>query len=204
MILRQQQSTVLSRQPKAGRCVTLHSAFWLLAFLFALLICAAPTKIVAQRRIVSPTRVMSAIHLSFKQRRDLVLAYRAGAHYSLGLPFAAIVWQESSACANAVESSAGAYGCAQVKEVAAKAVTGFKIPTWDLADPDLQDENMAIGARYLDLCMQRVGWPAGIGCYYVGIRAAIKLGKRRLVKLRYTQDVLARMAALRHLPWSED
>ena len=146
----------------------------------------------------------SVSHLSRAQKEALVMAYRAGNQYGLGLPFAAVVFQESSACANAVESSKGAYGCAQVREIAARAVAGVAVPVWDLANPDLQDENMAIGARYLDLCMRRMGWPAGIGCYYVGLSAAVKMGKRRLDRLPYTREVLAKMRKLRNLPESLD
>lgn len=181
----------------------LCGAFWVLAFLFALLI-VGPKTHGSTGTVNPPVAIGSAISLTQSQRDALVAAYRAGAHYGLGLPFAAIVWQESSVCANAVESSAGAYGCAQVREVAVRAVTGRTLPPWELGDPNLKDVNMAIGAAYLSLCVSKFGWPAGAGCYYVGVGAAAHMGRPALTKLPYTQSVLRRMAALEKLPQSED
>lgn len=142
--------------------------------------------------------------LDTAQKHALVEAYRAGNHYGIGLLFAAVVMQESTACMHAGTSSAHAYGCAQIRESAVIAVTGAPLPAWELLDPTMQDENMAIGARYLDLCLQRFGYPAGIGCYYVGPDAGAKLGRKRLSRLPYTKAVLANMKMLEQLPQSEE
>lgn len=154
---------------------------------------------------ISPTSALpKPVTLSSAQKQALVVAYRLGAHYGIGLVFAAVVWQESSLCKLARESKAHAHGCAQVRESAVIAVTGSPLPPWQLDNPALQDENMAIGARYLDLCLQRFGWPDGIGCYYLGPDAAAKVGHRRLVTFWYTVDVLDKLKQLRQLPLSED
>lgn len=152
--------------------------------------------------------------LNTMQKQALVEAYRAGDHYQLGLEFSAIVYVESRLCANAVRSAAGALGCAQVKPVAAEAVSGMRLPAWQLSDPNMRDVNMAIGARYLDLCLQRFGWPIGAGCYEQGIPRTRILQRKGCFRARaerikpcrevrrYMAAVLAAMKWLKNLPGS--
>lgn len=142
--------------------------------------------------------------LTRAQKQALVAAWHAGYHYGLPDTFAAVVFVESSACRDAVESSAHAYGCSQVKQEAVKAVTGIHIPAWQLLDPALQDENMAIGAKYLSLCIQRFGYPEGIACYYQGPSAASKKTRAQLRHFWYTRAVLAALVWIKQLPTSEE
>ncbi len=138
--------------------------------------------------------------LSSAEAHALVRAYRAGDHYGIGFIFAAIVWEESTFCVRMHGDHGRAYGCSQIHESAAEAVSGVKIPPWMLDDRNLDDFNLALGARYLDLCLRRFGYPAGIGCYHVGIPEAGAMGKRALSRLPYTQLVLARIRRLHRIP----
>lgn len=145
-----------------------------------------------------------ALNLTYAQKQALILAYRAGNHYGIGLLYAAIIWQESKLCKFTLGDHGRAHGCAQLHESAVKAVTGVMLSSWELTDPDTQELNLAIGARYLDLCLQRFGYPAGIAAYNMGIPRAAKMGRVRLSRLPYTKAVLANMKQLQLLPQSED
>lgn len=138
--------------------------------------------------------------LSYPQKQALAQAWHAGYHVGLPLAFMAIVYVESSGCQTGAGDGGLAFGCSQVHEDAAYEATGIRIPPWMLADPNLRALNMAIGARYLEICVQRFGWPAGAGCYNTGIPKAARLGPARLSKLAYTRRVLAAMAWLKQLP----
>ena len=142
--------------------------------------------------------------LTLVQKRSLVEAYRLGDHYGLGLPFAAIVFMESSACTESTGDDGHAYGCSQVHESAVYQVVGAKLPKWELHDSALNDVNMAIGARYLDLCVNRYGWPAGAGCYNIGLTKARVLGAKELAERDYTKCVIQTMQVLEKLPISDD
>ena len=142
--------------------------------------------------------------LSSPQRQALVEAYRAGYHVGLPLTFMAIVYVESSLCQRDTGDDGLAFGCSQVHASAAYAATGMRIPAWMLTDPNFNDVNMAVGAKYLSMCMARFGWPAGIGCYQQGIPHSYALGRWRLNTLPYTRRVLAAMQWLKQLPISED
>lgn len=140
--------------------------------------------------------------LSYSQRQALSEAWHAGYHVGLPLAFTAIVYVESSGCKNVHGDNGLAFGCSQVHEAAAYAATGVHIPPWILSDPDLRALNMAVGAKYLQLCIDRFGWPAGAACYNQGLHT--RLSHHALVHLRYTKRVLAAMKWLRHLPRSEE
>lgn len=139
--------------------------------------------------------------LSRAQMQAMVVAWRAGYHYGFPDTFAALVYIESSECKNAVKSSAGALGCAQVLPTTATEIAGTKIPDWQLSAPSFKYENMALGAKYLDLCFAKFGWPAGIGCYKYGLHT--KLNRSQLSRLRYTRAVLDAVKWIRNLPNSE-
>lgn len=138
--------------------------------------------------------------LSYAQKEALIEAWRAGYHVGLPLAFAAVVFIESSGCQSGAGDGGLAFGCSQVHEAAAYAATGIRIPPAMLSDPNLRELNMAIGARYLEICVQRFGWPAGIGCYTTGIPRAKTKGRKYLSGLHYTHAVLAAMAWMRELP----
>lgn len=140
--------------------------------------------------------------LSNSQKTALVEAWRAGYHVGLPLAFTAIIYVESKACADAHRSSKGALGCAQVLPTTANAVAHTDIPEWQLGSQAFTTENMAIGAHYLQECMDKFGWPAGIGCYDYGLHTT--LTRAQLSHLNYTRAVLAAMKWLRQLPLSED
>ena len=150
----------------------------------------------AQRAASQPPR------LTYSQNQALAAAWHAGYHVGLPLAFTAIVYVESSGCKNVHGDNGLAFGCSQVHEAAAYAATGFHIPAWVLSDPDLRALNMAVGARYLQMCIDSYHWPAGIGCYKQGLHT--KLSRRALSHLSYTRRVLAAMVWLRNLPMSED
>lgn len=140
--------------------------------------------------------------LSNSQKTALVEAWHAGYHVGLPLAFTAIVYVESSGCKNVHGDNGLAFGCSQVHEAAAYAATGVHIPAWVLSDPDLRALNMAVGAKYLQMCIDRFGWPAGAACYNHGLHT--RLSRHALSHLRYTKRVLAAMVWLRNLPISEE
>lgn len=140
--------------------------------------------------------------LTLAQKEALAEAWHAGYHVGLPLTFAAIVYVESKACADAHKSAKGAVGCAQVMPATANEVAQVTIPEWQLSSSDFTDENLGIGAHYLQECMLKFGWPAGIGCYDYGLHT--KLTRRQLAHARYTRAVLAAMKWLRNLPQSDD
>ena len=154
--------------------------------------------------------------LTLSQKQALAEAWHAGYHVGLPLAFTAIVYVESSGCAH-VQSDAGiAFGCSQVQVRTAYKVTGAHIPPWMLSNPNLRTVNMAIGARYLQMCVDRFGWPVGAGCYEQGIPRTRILQRKGCFRVRverikpcrevrrYMASVLAAMIWLRNLPMSEE
>lgn len=140
--------------------------------------------------------------LTLAQKQALAEAWHAGYHVGLPLAFTAIVYVESSGCKNVHGDNGLAFGCSQIHEAAAYAATGIHIPQWILSDPDLRALNMAVGAKYLQLCIDRFGWPAGAACYNQGLHT--QLSQRALSHLAYTRRVLAAMKWLRNVPVSEE
>lgn len=140
--------------------------------------------------------------LTLAQKQALAEAWHAGYHVGLPLAFTSIVYVESSGCAQVDGDNGLAFGCSQVHAGAAYAATGVHIPAWILSDSNLRTLNMAVGARYLQMCIDRFGWPAGIGCYNQGLHT--RLNRHALSHLRYTKRVLAAMKWLRNLPMSEE
>ena len=136
--------------------------------------------------------------LTLAHKQALAQAWDAGYHVGLPLAFTAIVYVESSGCKNVHGDKGLAFGCSQVHEAAAYAATGAHIPAWMLSDSNLRALNMAVGARYLQMCIDRFGWPAGAACYNQGLHT--RLSHHALVHLRYTKRVLAAMKWLRQLP----
>ena len=136
--------------------------------------------------------------LSYPQKQALAQAWHAGYHVGLPLAFMAIVYVESSGCKHVHGDNGLAFGCSQVHASAAYAATGAHIPAWMLSDSNLRALNMAVGARYLQMCIDRFGWPAGAACYNQGLHT--KLSRRALSHLSYTRRVLAAMKWLRQLP----
>lgn len=154
---------------------------------------------------ISPTSALpKPVTLSYSQKHALVIAYRMGAHYGLPLTFAAIIYVESSACKSMTGDHGLAHGCSQIHESAAFVASGVRIPAWQLDAPELQDENMALGAHYLALCVQRFGWPAGIDCFNTGLHKAAGMSRHTLARAHYTHAVLAAMEWLKQLPLSDD
>lgn len=133
------------------------------------------------------------------QKQVMVEAYQAGYHVQLPLAFTAVVYVESQFRCRAGDHGL-AKGCAQLHPVAVRAATGMNIPAWEYDLPAVEDVDLAIGAQYFAQCIQRWGWPAGIGVYNVGPTIAAKLGRRRLAELPYTRAVLAAMVWLREVP----
>lgn len=155
--------------------------------------------------------------LTLAQKQALAQAWHAGYHVGLPLAFTAIVYVESSGCVKVQGDTGIAFGCSQVQVRTAYKVTGAHIPAWMLSDPNLSAVNMAIGARYLQLCVDRFGWPLGAGCYEQGIprtrilqrKGCFRERLKRVPKAcrevrRYMASVLAAMVWLRNLPMSED
>ena len=142
------------------------------------------------------------LRLTHSQKLALAEAWHAGYHIGLPLAFTAIVYVESSGCKHVHGDNGLAFGCSQVHEAAAYAATGVHIPPWILSDPDLRAINMAVGAKYLQLCIDRFGWPAGAACYNQGLHT--RLSRRALSHLRYTKRVLAAMVWLKNLPMSKE
>lgn len=156
---------------------------------------------------VLPTRIWAAPKpplLSYSQKLALVEAWRAGYHVGLPLAFTAVVYVESSLCQAGDGDGGLAFGCSQVHEDATYEATGIRIPRSMLSDPNLRELNMAVGAQYLAVCVDKFGWPAGIGCYTTGIPRARAKGRKYLCGLRYTQSVLAATKWLRELQQTEE
>lgn len=148
--------------------------------------------------------VVSAIAppLSTHQKQALVVAWQAGYHVGLPLVFTAVVYVESSLCRDVGHHAAK--GCAQIQHPAATVAAGFNIPVWRYTGDVDRDVNMALGARYLALCMDRFGWPGGLACYRLGPAGAAALTARERDRLPYTRAVLAAMRWLREVPSSDD
>ena len=154
--------------------------------------------------------------LTLAQKQALAQAWHAGYHVGLPLAFTAIVYVESSGCVKVQGDTGIAFGCSQVQVRTAYKVTGAHIPAWMLSDPNLSAVNMAIGARYLQLCVDRFGWPIGAGCYEQGIPRTRILQRKGCFRVRaerikpcrevrrYMASVIAAMKWLRHLPMSEE
>lgn len=140
-----------------------------------------------------------APELTPAQKQIMVEAYQAGYHVGLPLAFTAVVYVESDFRCRTGDHGL-ARGCAQIHAVAVRAATGMDIPVWQYDLPPLEDVDLAIGAQYFAQCIQRWGWPAGIGAYNQGETNSLRLGRKRLANLPYTRAVLAAMVWLREVP----
>lgn len=129
-----------------------------------------------------------------EQQDAMRMAYDAGYHYGFPVLFQALVWVESKDCRVTGPSRKGAVGCAQILPHTADGIAGAHIPVWILTDPSQTAINMALGAKYLDLCLRKFGFPAGVGCYERGLYT--HMSARRLGRTPYTRAVLAKFHEL--------
>ena len=134
--------------------------------------------------------------LSASQRQVMAEAWRAGYHVGLPIIYTAVVYVESGFRCQTGDHGR-AHGCAQLHQSAVKAVVGHELPAWRYTGSGFTEVGLAIGAQYLRMCMNRFGYPAGIGCYNQGLTRSLRLGKYRLSRLPYTRAVLRAVTWLR-------
>ncbi len=138
------------------------------------------------------------LHLSHQQEVAIIEAYRLG-----GLRFAAIILQESSACAFLHgKLDPRAFGCGQLHQSTADGVAGTHVSRWMLVhDWDL---NLELAAHELKRCTAMFGPFGGITCYKFGIPASQGLTPQFLGNSHYLHTIERRMRELQKLPVSED
>lgn len=136
--------------------------------------------------------------LTHTQKRMLIRADFIG-----GPRLAAIIYQESSACAD-VHSVVDplACGCGGTHAGTASYVVGSEIACsflnidWDFS--------IRVAALYLTKCTELFGYRPALTCYNVGIPAARKMTLQQLLSSDYLKAIDKRMAELRRIPLSTD
>lgn len=136
--------------------------------------------------------------LTTQQKRMLVKADFIG-----GPRLAAIIYQESSACAE-VHSAVDplACGCGGTHAGTASLIVGSEVAC-EFLNIDW-DFSIRVAALYLEKCTEIFGYRPAITCYQQGIPKARTMKQRQLLDSDYLKAIDKRMAELRRIPLSTD
>lgn len=128
-------------------------------------------------------------HLTPLQIEAIKEARAIGAHYRVPDLLVAVIWQESSFCAQRLGDDGKSFGCGQVQLKTAKRMAGHYISAHQL----IHDRrlNLEIAARYLHYCIERFEIERGLYCFNHGDGAAARATARAVRDDSYVEKVLA-------------